>query len=153
MNNMVDLRKVWNIVSIALGFALPCLLGAYEASLRTMAGEPDLRFFPPSLASAGLALLLPCFPIDSRPEPGTTREALLAARLYNWNACVLVVAGAWFLLGALLWVVVLSFSIKGTYPTWWPEWSLGERLGPAGTQSVLYYVIAVVLVICKLAAA
>jgi hypothetical protein len=148
---MLDLRKLWNIGSVALSLLLPFLLGAYESAIRGAGGDNDLKFFPAALASAGLGLLLPCFPMGPPPASGLAPAAARAARRdYNWNAWVLVLAVLLFVAGGLLWAVALGYSIKGTYPAWWPAWSFDKALGEVGSEALVYYVLTMVLAICKL---
>ncbi|RKE25193.1 hypothetical protein B0G76_6712 [Paraburkholderia sp. BL23I1N1] len=150
---MFDLRKVWNFGSLAFGFLFPFLLGAFESTLRGAAGDNDPQFFLPALAAAGLAALLPCFSVGPRPEPAAPGESTEAARRrwdYNWNAGVLLLAGGWFIVGSLLWAVILVHSIKGTLPVWWPEFTFNKAIGVSGSETLAFYVPATMLAIAKL---
>ncbi|MBC8740406.1 hypothetical protein F6X40_27495 [Paraburkholderia sp. UCT31] len=155
---LVDLRRCWNIGVTFLLFALPFLLGLYESAFRGVAGEESQRFLAPSLVSAGLGLLLPCLSIGPKPPPGRTTGSSPDARArrdYNWNAAVLIIAVMLGLVGSLLWTASLEYSMKGTFPLWWPEWGfggwLGSRLGVAGTEVVAYYLLTIVAALAKLA--
>ena len=151
---MIDLRIFWNIGSALASIALPFALIWYELYLRGIMGQHlDLKFIPPALASAGLGLLFPCFLIGRRPQPGTTPEAVQECEDYNWNATLLILATIWFVLGAVLWWIALGYSIKGTFPALWPEWSfglLGPDLGVAGSQTLVFYGVAMLLAVLKL---
>lgn len=151
---MLDLRKIWNFGSLFFGFAFPFLLGAMEATFRGAAGDHDPNFFPPALAAAALAALLPCLAIGERPRPanaGEPREAARTRREYNWNAWVLVLSVIWFVAGAFLWSLVLVNSIKSEpFPWWWPEFHLFGNTGVPVSETVAHYAGAVLLAILKL---
>ncbi|WP_321791761.1 hypothetical protein [Caballeronia sp. J97] len=150
---MLDLRRVWNFGSLSLGFIFPFIVGVFESTLRGAAGDNDPQFFPPALAGAGLAALLPCLIIGPRPAEVAEGESAEAARKrwdYNWNAWVLVLAFIWFGVGTLLWAVILVHSIKGTFPVWWPELQFNPKVGVSGSETLLFYVLAILLVVLKL---
>jgi hypothetical protein len=152
---MIDLRIFWNGGSALCSIGLPLSLIWYELSLRGILGQHiDLKFIPPALASAGLGLLFPCFLIGRKPQPGTTPEAVQEVEDYNWSAVVLLLATAWFVVGGVLWWVALGYSIKGTYPALWPAWSFrsfNPDFGVAGSQTLVYYCVAMILAVVKLA--
>ena len=78
---MVDLRFLWNLGAVVFSvFGMPTALFYFESAIRVTSGDVDLKFLPPELASAGLALLLVCFPIGEKPAAGTTPAA---RRAYN----------------------------------------------------------------------
>ncbi|KXU89795.1 hypothetical protein CI15_06300 [Paraburkholderia monticola] len=152
---MLDLRFIWNLGAIIFSVVgLPIVLFFWESAIRVTNCDTDLKFLPPELASAGLALLLVCFPIGEKPESGTTPEARRACREYNWNATLLILAVFWFAVGSIFWVAAFGYSIKGTYPAFWLKWSFGgyfKELGAMGTDAILFYCAAGVLASGKMA--
>jgi hypothetical protein len=148
-------RKTWNTGCVLVSFFMPFFLGLYESTFRDVAGDKDLTFFAPELASAGLALLLPCFIVGPEIEAQGNREMWLAGQLARWEDIVLLLALIWFVVGGLLWAVSLDYAIKGSYPSLWPAWSFGATLagtlGAIGSQTLVFYAVAMLLAIGKLA--
>jgi hypothetical protein len=65
----------------------------------------------------------------------------------------------WFAVNCLTRIVVLGHTIKGMYPWWWPVFEFPRitvagktvpMLSVAGTETLVFYVLAVVLAIAKL---
>lgn len=148
-------RKTWNTGCVVVSFLMPFFLGLYESTFRDVAGDKDLKFLAPELASAGLALLLPCLIVRPVVEIQSNREQWLAVKIANWEDIILLLALIWLVVGGLLWVVCLDYAIKGSYPSLWPAWGFGATLagtlGAIGSQALVFYVVAMLLAIGKLA--
>ncbi|MFX1689830.1 hypothetical protein PWR05_35815 [Paraburkholderia sp. A2RI-6] len=83
----------------------------------------------------------------------------MSRRDCNGRAGVLMAAALWFIVGRRTWVVVLGHIIKGMYPWLWPEFELPPitvagntllRISVTGTETLVFYFLAVVLAIAKL---